>query len=167
MTAESMKNRFWFYLLVLAASIVGCSDKSPDSGNPAETPAPISQASEFAPSLLKTPLPGGFDFPLRYHVRDDRIFELNGGAVERRIVIDALDGNVTVVRKAVDRMFQEQGFKGSTPTDYKNGQRVSYRHRDGRRVNVTSWSKAERKPQAPGAQAVVYFGWPVAGSEGR
>jgi hypothetical protein len=67
----------------------------------------------------------------------------------------------------VDRMFEEQGFKPSKPTEYRKGQRVAYRHKDGRRINVTTWSRAGRRPQAPGARAVVYFGWPVGASGGQ
>jgi hypothetical protein len=163
-------NRFRILFLLAAVALAGCSEDQPGQADQPGSAAPSEQsvqANDFSPILLKEPLPDGFVFPFRYHVRDDRIFDLDKGGTERRIVIDALDGNVTVVRKAVDHMFEQQGFKPTKPTDYRKGQRVSYRHKDGRRVNVTSWSQTGRKPQAPGAQAVVYFGWPVEASGGQ
>jgi hypothetical protein len=163
-------NRFCIFLLRAVAALAGCSQDQPG-----QTDQPVSAApgkapvrtDGFSPVLLREPLPDGFVLPFRYHVRDDRTFDLDNGSTERRIVIDALDGDTTVVRKAVDRMFEEQGFKPTKPSDYRKGQRVAYRHKDGRHVNVTTWSRAGRKPQAPGAQAVVYFGWPVGASSGQ
>lgn len=163
-------NRLWIFLLLAASALGGCSRDRPDQGAegaPASPGEAAVRTDEFSPVALSEPLPDGFVLPFRYHLRDDRTFDLANGSTERRIVIDVLDGDPAVARKAVDRMFEEQGFKPTKPTDYRKGQRVAYRHKDGRRINVTTWSRAGRRPQAPGAQAVMYFGWPVGASSGQ
>lgn len=157
-----MKKRLILLMLLLGGALSAC-DRTPSQAEQTQADAKpaASAASKFPAKTLQSPLPDGFSLPFAYHVRDDRTAVVNEALTERRILVDVLDGNVGTARKQLTAMFKDQGFMGTRPVENRGGQRVVYRHEDGRRVSVTYWSAQERKPQAHGAKAVVYFGWAV------
>ena len=155
---------FAFLPLLLAFGFAGCERQAGDdtAGQPAD--AARGSHGDSAPTpgkQLAEPLPGGFELPFAYHLREDRVADLGDGRSERRVLVDVLKGNVASARKQINAAFKEKGFAAGRAVENRGGMRVSYRHKDGRWVNVTYWSQAERKPQARGAKAVVYFGFPT------
>lgn len=157
-----MTNKQFIVLTLFGVLLMGCDrvPPQPQSGTH-EEPRQRSARSQFSAKALENPLPDGFSLPFAYHVRDDRLVPVNDALTERRILVDVLDDDVRSVRKQLTAMFKERGFLGTRPSENKGGQRVVYRHQDGRRVSVTYWSANERKPKARGAEAVVYFGWAI------
>lgn len=149
------------FSLLLGVALVGCNREPSHATAASEAPLSRDGHPARAPEVLKPPLPDGFSLPLSFHVRDDRVVNVKEGVTERRILIDVLDADVSLARKRVTAMFKDKGFRGTRPVAHKGGQRVVYRHEDGRRVSVTFWSDQERKPQARNGRAVIYFGWVV------
>lgn len=157
-----MTNKRLIVLTLLGVLSVGCDRApSPPQSGVQEEPRQQPARPKFPAKALESPLPDGFSLPFAYHVREDRVARVKDALTERRILVDVLDADVGSVRKQLTAMFKERGFLGTRPSENKGGQRVVYRHQDGRRVSVTYWSAEERKPKARGAEAVVYFGWAI------
>lgn len=146
-------------LAALPPLLAGCGPQPPTAEPTTAADGRARPAGDtFARQRLDQALPGGFEMPFDYHLRSDRV--VDGEGPERRIQVDVFGADADGALEAITRNFRDQGFRASRPRDRtEGGQRVVYRHADGRHATASTWTPEQKKTVAPRAEAVAYIAW--------
>lgn len=146
--------------LALPLMLAACGPQPPTAApkSAADNEGGRPTGDTFTRQRLDQALPGGFEIPFDYHLRSDRV--VDGEGPERRIQVDVFGADADGALDAITRNFRGQGFRASRPRDRtEGGQRVVYRHEDGRYATASTWTPDQKKTASPRAEAVAYIAW--------
>ncbi len=154
-----MRKAIILTLAFLPLVLAGCGeDHGPSATSASSADLEPSGSQAFDRRQLEEPLPEAFELPFAYHLRSDRVVE--GEGPERRIQVDVFGLNADGTLEAITRRFRDQGYRPSKPrARTEGGQRVIYRHEDGRHATASVWAPDQKKTVSPGAESVAYIAW--------
>jgi len=160
-----MKSRV--LILLVAGLLAACSDNTPvDQGaaSPASGPADTSLVqADCVGEGFYSPLPAGVTVSFPFHFRIDRISPNSKGKMNRRVVLEIVEGDTAAAFESAKQSLLDAGYRlnGEPKGDPAKKQLQKFKKEGSPAITLKSDTNVGKKPSNPAAIGVVYFDWLV------